>query len=80
MRKMTPAERKQLEREGFVVIDEPMIYASISRLAELTVVDRHTAAHRLKLVGLQSRKGPKGAALYLTCMALPAIVRDYKFV
>ena len=72
---MTPKERRELEESGLFVFDEPRIFASISKLAELCGVDRRTASARLKRAGLEGRDGPSNATLYPTDLAIPEIAR-----
>lgn len=74
---MTPNERKELEEDGFYMVDEPRIYASISKLAELCGVDRRTATSRLRNWGLQHRPGPKNSIVYPVDLALPIVARGF---
>ena len=74
---MTPEEIQELEDDGYRVILEPRVYASISKLADMTGVDRRTISSRLKAAGL-NHHGERNARLYATDAALPIICQRPK--
>lgn len=68
---LTDKEIAQFERDGFQVVREHRIYASISQLAHFTGRARETVHDRVR--ELTSINGPKNARLYPVDLALPAI-------
>jgi len=74
-RNLKDAEIEQFEADGFHVVREHRVYASISQLAHFTGRDRATVSRRVR--ELSRLTGPKNAVLYPVDLALPAI-RDQR--
>jgi len=70
------AEIEQFEADGFHVVREHRVYASISQLAHFTGRDRATVSDRVR--ELASLNGPKGSILYPVDLSLPAIRDRYR--